>query len=219
MEIDAQLAEMMAVRRASFSHERPASKTVHLWCFGRDQESALHIAHTPADFTGDTERSAIWEMTAQLSARIRSRAWGFGLAFCAMGELLHDAKSIPDDLLREVNTDRLRVRPLADLLCAATIFDARGRKFCSAGYIHASERGPTSWQNDTLDGQQTIDTWLSHLRADIVTAQVWAAAVSLSPDQNLAVVRGIRAIASKGRSTAMTRPSGREPAQIMTASR
>ncbi|WP_433525633.1 hypothetical protein ACQPZ2_12210 [Nocardia pseudovaccinii] len=88
---------------------------------------------------------------------------------------------------------RLRERPTADEICAATIFDACGREYTSALYIHMPELGPTVWESNTLDGTDSIRAWIDRFDEGTVSAHVWVATIALDPDRNRNVLNRLRA--------------------------
>ncbi|WP_157110887.1 hypothetical protein [Nocardia anaemiae] len=188
------LPAMMAKRCAEIAHDPKAAKSVHLWGFAAvDNESTHDIGYLPVDLDTKTEESPILDAAGQLISRIPGRLWGFGLSYWAIGELLTGTESIPEDLLADAVAGRLRERPTADEICAATIFDARGHEYTSALYIHMPELGTTAWESNTLDGAESIRAWIDRFDLGVVSAHVWAAAIALDPDRNRNVLSRLRA--------------------------
>ena len=192
--LDVILPAMMAKRCAEMAHNPKAAKSVHLWGFAAvDNVSTHDIGYLPVDLDAGTTGSPILDAAGQLISRIPGRLWGFGLSYWAIGELLSGSESIPEDLLADAAAGRLRERPTADEICAATIFDARGREYTSALYIHMPELGPTTWESNTLDGADSSRAWIDRFDEGIVSAHVWAAAIALDPGRNRNVLSRLRA--------------------------
>ncbi len=185
--IDAILTAMMAERRADAAD----SGTIHFWGFARTENSAAQdAAHTPIVLDPHAERSPVLDSAEWLIRRFAGRMWGFGLAYLTVGEMFTGAEGVPRDAIQAAAAGRMSERATADPMCAATIFDARGRAYTSLTYIHLPELGATpTWVKDT---RRSIDTWITLFDQRAVAAHVWAAAITLDPHANHAAIARLR---------------------------
>ena len=60
-------------------------------------------------------------------------------------------------------------------------------------YAHLPELGLTGWHEDTLEDSASTGEWIRRFEAGVVSAHVWAAAVTQDPTRNRAVVHRLRA--------------------------
>ncbi|MGY1875002.1 hypothetical protein [Nocardia gipuzkoensis] len=178
---------MMAERRADAAD----TDTVHFWGFARTENfAAQDAAHTPIVLDPHAERSPVLDSAEWLIRRFAGRMWGFGLAYLTVGEMFTRAEGVPRDAIRAAAAGRMSERATADPMCAATIFDARGRAYTSLTYIHLPELGATpTWVKDT---RRSIDTWITLFDQRAVAAHVWAAAITLDPHANHAAIARLR---------------------------
>ncbi len=185
--IDSMLTTMMTERRAGAAD----TDTVHFWGFAHTESRAAHdAAHVPIVLDPDAERSPILDSAEWLIRRFTRRLWGFGLAYLTVGEMFTGADGVPPDAIQAAKTGRLSERATSDPVCAATIFDARGRAYTSLTYIHLPELGPTpTWVTDT---RESTDTWVALFDQRAVAAHVWAAAITLDPDANHTAISRLR---------------------------
>ncbi|WP_194817964.1 hypothetical protein [Nocardia sp. XZ_19_385] len=184
-EIDRILPILMAKRIFARVEEPPELKLVHLWALASDDTADQHLAWLPVDLDVAADGpSPILRAAEQLSLQSPTRLWGFGLAYCSVGELFLGPEGPPQDAVHAAYEGRLRERHTADDICAATIFDARGRAFNCAIYTHMPELGPTNWDDNTLKAAKQTQTWIRHFHLGVISAHVWVAALALDPDRN-----------------------------------
>ncbi|MGY2031687.1 hypothetical protein [Nocardia gipuzkoensis] len=178
---------MMAERRADAAD----TNTVHFWGFARTENfAAQDAAHTPIVLDPHAERSPVLDSAEWLIRRFSGRMWGFGLAYLTVSEMFTGAEGVPRDAIRAAAAGRMSERATADPMCAATIFDARGRVYTSLTYLHLPELGATpTWVKDT---RRSVDTWITLFDQRAVAAHVWAAAITLDPHANRAAIARLR---------------------------
>ncbi|WP_406281664.1 hypothetical protein OH799_17415 [Nocardia sp. NBC_00881] len=180
---------MMAERNTDTAD--PNFDTIHFWGFaGADNLVTQEMAHTAIVLDPDAERSPILDSAEWLMRRLPGRLWGFGLAYRTVGEMFSGSDGVPEDAIQAARAGRLNERAGADEMCAATIFDARGRSYTALTYAHLPDLGPTpTWVNDT---RKSTDTWIALFDQRAVAAHVWAAAITLDPDGNHATIARLR---------------------------
>ncbi|ATL72524.1 hypothetical protein CRH09_39835 (plasmid) [Nocardia terpenica] len=192
--MDAILPAMMAKRSIDMVRDASAARTVHLWGLAcTDANTASGVAYTVVDLDSDPVKSPILNAAAGLINRLPGRQlWGFGLACWMVGELFTGNGEVPEGALRAMAEGRMKDRPTADELCAAMVFDARGRSYNAVMYVHMPELGVTSWHDDTLEDSASIDEWIGRFDAGVVSAHVWAAAITQDATRNRAVLQRLR---------------------------
>ncbi|WP_280404550.1 hypothetical protein [Nocardia brasiliensis] len=192
--MDAILPAMMAKRSIDMLRDASATQTVHLWGLAcTDDDPASDVAYTVVDLGPAALRSPILDAAAGLINQLPGRQfWGFGLACWMMGELFSGADGIPVDALRAMTDGPMKDRPTADELCAAMVFDARGHSYNAVMYVHMPELGITSWHHDTLESGASTDEWARRFDAGVVSAHVWAAAISQDVNGNRVVLKRLR---------------------------
>ncbi|WP_039800297.1 hypothetical protein [Nocardia araoensis] len=180
---------MLAERRADAADP----DTVHFWGFARTGDAAAHdAAHTPIVLDPDAERSPILDSAEWLIRRFPGRLWAFGLAYLTVGEMFTGPHGVPHEAIQAAAAGRLADRATADSICAATIFDARGRTYTSLTYTHLPELGPTP--TCVGDTREHTDTWIALFDQRAVAAHVWAAAITLDPSANRAAMARLRGL-------------------------
>ncbi|WP_028478996.1 hypothetical protein [Nocardia sp. CNY236] len=188
--IDAILTTMMSERRAD-----PAGSNadiLHFWGFARTDSPTTHdMAHTTIVLDADAERSPILESAQWLMQRLSGRLWGFGLAYWTVGEMFTGRDGVPREAIDAAIAGQLLERAGAHEVCAATIFDARGRSYTSMTYAHLPELGQSPTGVDDTRG--CVDTWIDLFDRRAATAHAWAAAITLDPDGNRATLARLRA--------------------------
>ncbi|MEV6258207.1 hypothetical protein ACIHAX_09025 [Nocardia sp. NPDC051929] len=181
--IDSLLAAMLAERRADAAD----SDTVHFWGFARTGSATAHdAAHTQIVLDPDAERSPVLDSAEWLIRRFTGRVWAFGLAYLTVGEIF----TSPHEAMQAAAAGRSSERATADPICAATIFDARGRTYTSLTYTHLPELGPTP--TSVGDTRRCTDAWIALFDQRAVAAHVWAAAITLDPSANHAAIARLR---------------------------
>ncbi|WP_174189668.1 hypothetical protein, partial [Nocardia barduliensis] len=187
--IEALLPAMIA-RRSSAPATHP--DLVHIWGFTGIGENDAGSAAGFAEFSpGDnitTAGSPILDIAARMMAGMNGRLWGFGVAHRAAADAV--AHAIEGDA-DEAATRHPSAPPgpsTAEEVWAASIFDARGREFTQLRYVHLAELEPMTFDGDTLARPGTIRDWIDRVENGVISAHVWAAALALDADRNLAVL-------------------------------
>jgi len=188
------LPAMMAKRSIDMVRDASAARTVHLWGLAcTDANTASGVAYTVVDLDSDPMQSPIIDAAAGLVNRLASRQlWGFGLACWMVGEMFTGNGGVPEEMLRAMAGGPMKDRPTADELCAAMVFDARGRSYNAVKYVHMPELGVTSWQDNTLKDSASVDAWIGRFDAGVVSAHVWAAAITQDATGNRTVLQRLR---------------------------
>lgn len=192
--MDTILPAMLAKRSIDMVRDARAPRTVDLWGLAcTDVNIATGVAYTVVDLDSDPVKSPILDAAAALINRLVGRQlWGFGLACWMVGEMFTGNGAVPEEMLRAMAGRPMKDRPTADELCAAMVFDARGRSYNAAKYVHMPELGATSWQDNPLEDSTSIDTRIARFDAGLMSAHVWAAAITQDPTRNRAVIRRLR---------------------------
>jgi hypothetical protein len=184
---------MMARRSADTARDVRAARTAHLWalaCTTADTTSGT--AYTVVDLDADVVGSPILAAAEELIVRLAGRQiWGFGLVRWTRGELFTSAGGMPEELLRALAERSLGDRPSADDLCAATVFDSRGRSYNAVTYRHLPDLGVIGWQENTLMDSASIDAWVDRFGAGVVPAHAWVLAMAQERDRNRSVLQRI----------------------------
>lgn len=191
--MDAIIPAMMGRYSFDTAHDAHPAHTAHLWalaCTVADTTSgsAYAVVDLDADVVGSPILAAAEDLIVQLAGR---RIWGFGLVRWTRGELFASDGGVPDELLRALNTQSMADRPGADELCAATVFDSRGRSYNAVQYKHLPDLGMVGWRENTLKNSTAVDTWIGRFEAGVVPAHAWVLAIAQERDRNRSVLQRI----------------------------
>lgn len=193
--MDAILPMMTAKRSIDMAREADAARIVHLWGLAcTDAKPTVRVAHTVIDLDSTLVGSPIIDAAGRLLLRLGGRdVWGFGLACQMHGELFTDTGTprgaVPDEVLSAMDGGPLEDRPAAEKLCAAMVYDARGRAYHSIMSLHMPELGRTSWLENTLENKASINAWIGRYYAGVPSAHAWAAAITQDAARNRAVLQ------------------------------
>ncbi|WP_433207763.1 hypothetical protein ACQP1G_22610 [Nocardia sp. CA-107356] len=188
--IDTLFPTMIERRRGA---ETTAPALVHVWGFMGTGEpgdaSAAGVAEFWSDSAPTTAGSPILDIAGRMMSGMGGQLWGFGLACRITANLVVREIRNPPEVTTAAKPDEPRDGSNAEEVWVATIFDARGGEYTRMQYVHLPDLEPITWDSDTLDKRSTTRDWMDRVENGIISAHIWAAALTLDANRNRSVLQ------------------------------